>query len=97
MLKSVLARARMSGREAGDAQYLRRYARMRRAQASLMMAGMDGIQRVFSSRSPLVQAARNVGLGVVDRLAPLKQFFIQQAIAGPDLDEPSKSGWGASD
>jgi 2-octaprenyl-6-methoxyphenol hydroxylase len=34
---------------------------------------------LFSNRSTLLKAARDLGLGLVDRLPPLKNALIQQA------------------
>jgi 2-polyprenylphenol 6-hydroxylase len=78
-LESVLAEARSADREAGDALYLRRYARARRADASAMMAGMDAIQHLFTSDNTGLQWARNAGLQLVDKTMPLKAFFMHQA------------------
>jgi ubiquinone biosynthesis UbiH/UbiF/VisC/COQ6 family hydroxylase len=80
-LAAALGQARLSGRDAGDAMYLRRYARARRAQATMMMVGMDGIQHLFGSDNRALMAARNAGLRMVDNSMLLKGFFMYQAAA----------------
>jgi len=92
VLQSILKQAHQAGREAGDALYLRRYARARRAQASMMMAGMDAIQRLFTDQTVIGRAARNIGLRLVDECMPLKSFFMHQAIAGPGDDSGQRPG-----
>jgi 2-octaprenyl-6-methoxyphenol hydroxylase len=47
----------------------------------------DGLNRLFSNRSDLLRLVRDVGLGIVDRLPPLKRFFIREA-AGLTGDVP---------
>ncbi|HEX2215765.1 MAG TPA: 2-octaprenyl-6-methoxyphenyl hydroxylase, partial [Xanthobacteraceae bacterium] len=39
----------------------------------------DGLNRLFSNRSDVLRAVRDLGLGVVDRLPALKQLFIREA------------------
>ncbi len=39
----------------------------------------DGLNRLFSNRSPALRALRDVGLGLVDRLPDLKRLFIREA------------------
>jgi 2-octaprenyl-6-methoxyphenol hydroxylase len=44
-----------------------------------MGVATDGLNRLFSNRSTLLKAARDFGLGMVDRLPALKQLFIREA------------------
>jgi len=39
----------------------------------------DGINRLFSNHSDVLRLARDIGLGVVERLPPLKDVFIREA------------------
>jgi len=39
----------------------------------------DGLNRLFSNRSEVLRAVRDLGLGVVDRLPVLKRMFIREA------------------
>jgi len=59
---------------------LRRYPRKRKADNLALMAAMEGFKRGFGTREPLVHVLRNVGLDWVNRSAPLKKWFIRQAL-----------------
>ena len=39
----------------------------------------DGLNRLFSNRSPVLRVVRDVGLGMVDRVPNLKRLFIREA------------------
>ena len=78
-LDRILHEAMEQGREPGDPLYLRQYSRARRADASVMLAGMDTIQKLFCSDAKLLQQLRNTGLNLVDRSMLLKSFFMHRA------------------
>jgi 2-octaprenylphenol hydroxylase len=80
VLVEELVRARSRGLPPGAAEPLSRYARRRRAENALMLAAMRGFQRLFGDDRPLVRLARNAGLGMVDRVLPLKRRFMEQAM-----------------
>lgn len=77
---STLLEAVQNGRGLADPLYLRKYSRSRRADAGLMLAGMDGIQRVFTSDSRAVQKSRNLAMDMINKLPGLKQFFVNRAL-----------------
>ena len=77
---SILVEAVQKGRDLADPLYLRKYSRSRRADAGLMLAGMDGIQRVFTSHYFTVQKSRNLAMDLINRLPGLKQFFVNRAL-----------------
>jgi 2-octaprenyl-6-methoxyphenol hydroxylase len=52
-----------------------------------MGVATDGLNRLFSNRSEVLRAVRDLGLGVVDRLPVLKRMFIREA-AGLAGDVP---------
>lgn len=79
-LTTTLRTAVVNGRDLSDPLYLRRYARNRRAEVSLMLAGMDGIQRIFVSHNQLVQKSRRVAMRIIDRVPPVKQFLVDRAL-----------------
>jgi 2-octaprenylphenol hydroxylase len=79
-LTATLLEARQNGRGLADPLYLRKYARKRRADASLMLAGMDGIQRAFGSDLQLVCKSRNLVMGLINQSPGLKQFFVNRAL-----------------
>ena len=43
------------------------------------VAAFDGLNRLFSSDWTLLRTARSAGLGLVERLPALKQFFVAEA------------------
>lgn len=75
------------GLDPGGAAVLDRYQRWRRFDTMMMGVATDGLNRLFSNDSDLVRLVRDVGLGLVDRLAPLKRLFIREA-AGLTGDVP---------
>ena len=73
-------RARESFRDIGDAAVLRRYERSRAEAVGLMRFTTDGLAQLFALDDPLARRLRNVGLAVVNRLSPLKNALIRQAL-----------------
>lgn len=86
-LAEVVVEAIRLGLDHGGPDMLDRYQRWRRADTALMAAVTDGMNRLFSNDIAPVRAIRDVGLGVVDRLVPAKDFLISRA-AGIDRDGP---------
>jgi 2-octaprenyl-6-methoxyphenol hydroxylase len=86
-LAEVLADAARLGLDIGSSIVLSRYERWRRTDAALSAAAFDGLNRLFSNDWPLLRSVRGVGLGVVERLPLLKQFFVAEA-AGLTGDVP---------
>jgi 2-octaprenylphenol hydroxylase len=60
-------------------QQLRKYERYRKAEAQKVIATMEGFKQLFAGADPLKKLVRNVGLSAVNKIHPVKQFFIQQA------------------
>src|SRR4030095_6540504 len=67
-------------RDLGDIVLLRRHARARAEPVALMRMTTDGLARLFRQRSPAVRSLRNVGMAMVDRVAPLKNALIRHAL-----------------
>lgn len=92
-LKDVAALAEVAidairlGQDHGAADVLERYQRWRRFDTALMAMVTDGMVRLFSNDVAPVRALRDLGMGVVDRLPPLKDFLIGRA-AGLDRNGP---------
>lgn len=84
-LKDVAALAQMVveamrlGLDHGAADVLERYQRWRRFDTALMAMVTDVMNRLFSNEVAPVRALRDFGLGVVDRLPPLKEAMIARA------------------
>lgn len=86
-LIDVLSEARARGEDIGDAAVLARYARWRRFDIASMMTATDLTNRLFSNDNPLLRRVRDLGLGAVNALAPLRRGFLREA-AGLTGDLP---------
>ena len=75
-----LMRARESFRDVGDAVLLRRYERGRADAIGAMRFATDSLARLFAVDDPLVRRLRNVGMAMVNRISPLKNALIRQAL-----------------
>ena len=78
LAEAVVDDARL-GLDPGGAATLDRYQRWRRFDTMAMGVATDGLNRLFSNRSDMLRLLRDVGLGLVDRLPSLKEFFIREA------------------
>jgi 2-octaprenyl-6-methoxyphenol hydroxylase len=78
-LAEVIADAARLGLDPGAAGVLERYQRWRRFDTMTMGLATDGLNRLFSNQSDILRFARDVGLGMVERLPPLKRLFIREA------------------
>ncbi len=79
-LIQTLVEARAKQQDLGHALVLRRYERARKADNLLMMTAMDGFKRLFSNDQMILKGARNLGLNLTDRLAPVKNLVMRQAL-----------------
>jgi 2-octaprenyl-6-methoxyphenol hydroxylase len=79
-LAELVVDARRLGLDIGNAALLERYQRWRRADAVLLAAVTDGLNRLFSNTIPPVRLARDVGLAIVNRLPPLKRLLMRHAM-----------------
>ena len=79
-LAEVVAAARAEGDDPGDLRGLRRYERWRKGENLLMLAALDGLNRLFSNASPAVGAIRRAGLTLVNRAEPVKTLFMKRAM-----------------
>ena len=86
-LAEAIADAARLGLDIGGADVLERYQRWRRFDTMTMGVATDGLNRLFSNRSDVLRLARDVGLGVVERIPALKAMFIREA-AGFTGDVP---------
>ncbi len=86
-LAEAIADAARLGLDIGSTQVLERYQRWRRFDTMTMGVATDGLNKLFSNHSDVLRLARDVGLGVVERLPALKKVFIREA-AGVTGDVP---------
>ena len=87
-LAEVIGRAHGLGRDVGSRATLRRYERWRRGHNALMQAVLGGFRHLFSHPWTPVRRLREAGLGLTDRLPPLKAGFMRFA-SGFDGDLPA--------
>ncbi len=80
VLAEVLGDSRRLGLDPGDAVALADYARRRRVDTFSLVAVTDGLNRLFSNAIPPVALARDLGLGAVERIPPLKRLFMRHAM-----------------
>jgi 2-octaprenyl-6-methoxyphenol hydroxylase len=78
LAEAIVDTARL-GLDPGSATVLDHYQRWRRFDTMAMGVATDGLNRLFSNRSDILRALRDVGLGLVDRAPALKQLFIKEA------------------
>jgi 2-octaprenyl-6-methoxyphenol hydroxylase len=78
LAEAIVDAARL-GLDPGDAPVLERYQRWRRFDTMAMGLATDGLNRLFSNRSDVLRLVRDIGLGVVERLPAVKDFFIREA------------------
>ncbi len=86
-LTEVVADAARLGLDIGSVTVLERYERWRRLDSALSAATFDALNRLFSNDWTVLRTARDFGLGLVDRMPGLKQFFVTEA-AGLTGDVP---------
>src|SRR5689334_6501204 len=86
-LAEAIADAARLGLDIGTADVLERYQRWRRFDTMTMGVATDGLNRLFSNHSDVLRLARDIGLGLVERMPALKRVFIREA-AGFTGDVP---------
>jgi 2-octaprenyl-6-methoxyphenol hydroxylase len=78
-LAQTLVEAARLGEDIGAEAVLERYARWRRFDTAILSAGMDAFVHLFSNDNPLIRLARGVGMATVNRIAPARRMFMQEA------------------
>lgn len=78
-LVEVIAEGRRIGLDPGDAQLLARYERWRSLDSFMVALATDGLTRLFGIRGKAASAIRRLGMGGVQRAAPLKRWFMDEA------------------
>lgn len=87
-LAECAADSASAGLSLGEPDGLERYQRWRRFDSALSAGAFHALNRLFSNDVTLLRSAREVGLGMVDRSATLKRFFVTEA-AGLSGDLPA--------
>jgi 2-octaprenyl-6-methoxyphenol hydroxylase len=86
-LAETIVEADRLGQDIGALDVLQRYERWRRFDTVQMGVTTDVLNRLFSNDLEPIRAVRDIGLGLVDRMPRLKDFFIRQA-AGLSREAP---------
>jgi 2-octaprenyl-3-methyl-6-methoxy-1,4-benzoquinol hydroxylase len=79
-LAEVLIAAHYTGENIADVAVLKRYETMRRTENLKMMTVMDVFYQVFSNQIAPLKFLRNVGLGLAERVLPLKNKVMKAAM-----------------
>ncbi|WP_343561235.1 UbiH/UbiF/VisC/COQ6 family ubiquinone biosynthesis hydroxylase [Kiloniella sp. b19] len=79
-LAEVIVDAKRAGQDVGAPHVLEGYARWRRFDNVVLLSAMDGLVKLFSNDIPPVRIARDLGLATVNRIPPLKKFFMKHAM-----------------
>ncbi len=78
-LTQVLVEGARLGLDLGDAQLLSRYERWRSLDTLTVAAATDGLTRIYGVPGRAASAIRRLGMGVVQRVGPLKGQFMAEA------------------
>jgi len=79
-LAEVVVDAHRLGLDVGHASVLADYERWRRVDGLAMIGATDGLNRLFSNDLAPLRLVRDVGLAAVNRLPPLRRFFMRHAM-----------------
>ncbi|TAE34945.1 MAG: 2-octaprenyl-6-methoxyphenyl hydroxylase [Alphaproteobacteria bacterium] len=80
VLTELLVDAMRLGQDIGNASIMQHYQQWRHFDATSMIAMTDGLNRIFSSDSKLVRPVRRLGMGLLNRIEPVKMFFMESAM-----------------
>ena len=79
-LAELVVDARRLGLDPGGSHVLQRYERWRRFDSLALIGVTDGLNRLFANDLLPLRLARELGLGAVERIPPLKRFFMRHAM-----------------
>jgi 2-octaprenyl-6-methoxyphenol hydroxylase len=78
-LAEIALDAARLGQDIGALDVLKRYERWRRFDSFALAASTDALNRLFSNDIAPLRQLRDLGLGVVDAIGPLRRFFMRHA------------------
>lgn len=64
----------------GEYRYLRHYERQQKTEAVKMLVAMQGLKDLFNGNNLIKKLIRGIGLSTTNRLAPIKEQLIKQAL-----------------
>ncbi|NBR53917.1 MAG: 2-octaprenyl-6-methoxyphenyl hydroxylase, partial [Rhodobacteraceae bacterium] len=70
---------RQRGEDIGSEQVLKRYQQWRRFDTATLVIATDTFNKLFSNDNPLLRAARDMGMGVVNAIPALRRGFVREA------------------
>lgn len=79
-LAEILVDAHRLGLDLGSGDLLQHYQRWRRFDNTALMVVTDVLNRLFSNDVPLIRAVRDLGIGIVNELPPLRRLFMRHAM-----------------
>lgn len=79
-LSQLLIEQRNAGGDLGAESVLQHYQRWRKFDSVSMTASTDLLNRLFMSKLPGISLLRRAGMSAVERMPPLKQFFMRHAM-----------------
>ena len=78
-LAEVIVDTARLGLDIGSMDTLKRYERWRRFDNTALAAGMDALVHLFSNDITPLRHARDLGLGIVNEVGPLRRLFMRHA------------------
>ena len=78
-LAQILVDSKNLGLDIGDKIVLERYAAWRRTDTMMVALACDGFVRLFSNDIAPLRLIRNIGMGIADKLSPIRNFLIKNA------------------
>lgn len=78
-LAQVLVEGARIGLDLGDTQLLARYERWRSLDSLMVAAATDGLTRIYGVPGRTASAIRRLGMGIVQRVGPLKSWLMSEA------------------
>ena len=81
-LVEVIAQGKRLGLDPADPELLKRYESWRGLDSFMVSLATDGLTRLFGISGPGASAIRRFGMAGVQRLEPLKRWFMDEARGG---------------
>jgi 2-octaprenyl-6-methoxyphenol hydroxylase len=78
-LAQVLVEAARLGLDLGDSTVLDRYQRWRSLDTMMVAAATDTLTRIYGVRGKTASAVRRFGMGLIDRVGPVKERLMAEA------------------
>ena len=78
-LAEIMVQARLHGRDIGSAFTLSQFEQWRKFDNTVLTHACDVFNRLFSNNIAPIKHARRLGLGVIDKIAPARSFFMKEA------------------